>query len=245
MISVIVPLYNYAGYIEENIVSIKEQSISDWEIIIVDDCSKDNPYAVIKKHLGSNIKYIRLDNNLGYGAAKNIGIRACAGEYIVVLDADDMLTKNSLEIRLNSLEKSGKKWIHAKALEFSGKPYNFRYKKRRSIRRLESILVTKNYKDLWRSIHAQTVMIHRDIYKFVGLYDPRLRSMGDKEMWARIINNVGIPYYLDEFVAYYRQHSKQMHRSKSKIKNLKKYEKILNRRIKQYRNGDLSGVEIL
>jgi len=51
MISVVVPLYNYACYIAENIQSVQRQTFKDWEIIIVDDCSKDDPYKVIKPYL--------------------------------------------------------------------------------------------------------------------------------------------------------------------------------------------------
>ena len=88
-------------------------------------------------------------------------------------------------------------------------------------------------------------MIHRSIYEKVGLYEPSLRSMGDKEMWARIINNIEVPLFIDKFIVYYRMHSAQMHRSKKKAKNLKKYMKILDKCIKKRRKGNFSGVEKL
>lgn len=244
MISVVVPLYNYARYIGENIQSILNQTISDWELIIVDDCSTDNPQEVIHKFNDKRIKYIKHEENQGYSTAKNTGIKASQGDLIVVLDADDMLTANSLEIRRDFLKKNSAGWVHGKAYEFSGDPpYNFIYKKRKAILRLENIIKTKKYNDLWRSIHAQTVMVHRSIYEKVGLYEGRLRSMGDKEMWYRIICNVGIPVYLDEFVAYYRQHGQQMHRSDFKMKHLAKYSKILESCMNQRKDGDLSSVK--
>ncbi len=246
MISVVVPLYNYAQYIEENIRYTMQQTIKDWEIIIVDDCSKDDPLSVIQPYISDKIRYIRLDKNVGYGAAKNAGIRAANGDYIVVLDADDLLVSNSLEIRLNYLKKHKGLWIHAKAYEFNDKkPYKFRYKKRKYVRRFARILKTKNYDNLWENMHAQTVMVHRKVYQKIGLYEPKLRSMGDKEMWARIINNIGIPLYLKKFVVYYRQHSGQMHRSKKKLRRVDKYLKILNRCMKQRCSGDFSKVENL
>ena len=244
MISIVVPLYNYARYIEENIQSIVRQTYPDWEIIIVDDHSKDDPLKVIKPYLSDKIKYICLEKNVGYGAAKNVGIRASNGEYIVVLDADDMLTDNSLAARIKAIRNSRHNWVHAKALEFTDrKPYRFRFKKRKSIRRLRHILKHKDYGELWNSMHAQTVMIHRSIYEKVGLYEPSLRSMGDKEMWARIINNIGIPAYLDKFVALYRLHSGQMHRSKEKKQRLKQYYKILGRLMAERRTGNFESTE--
>jgi teichuronic acid biosynthesis glycosyltransferase TuaG len=246
VISIIVPLYNYKQYIRENIESIRSQSMTDWEIVIVDDASTDDPIKAIKPYLSEKIKYVRLDQNVGYGAAKNVGIRNSKGEYIVVLDADDMLTPKSLDVRYNLLKEREKLWIHGRAYEFSGaKPYHFRFKKRKSIKRLEKILKTKNYSDLWENIHAQTVMVKREVYEKVGLYEPRLRSMGDKEMWARIINNIGVPLYTREFVAYYRQHSGQMHRSAEKKKNVNRYIRILNKFMKRRRKGNFCGVEKL
>jgi len=84
MISIVVPLYNYADLIEENIKSIQKQTYHDWEIIIVDDGSEDNPMKVLKKYICDNIRYIKFNKNTGYSAAKNAGIRDSNGEYIVV-----------------------------------------------------------------------------------------------------------------------------------------------------------------
>lgn len=241
--SVVVPLYNYAHFIEDNIKSILDQTISDWELIIVDDCSTDDPYSVIKSYLNDKIKYFRLDKNMGYGNAKNIGIKESRGEHIVVLDADDMLTKESLKVRVSALNKNKKLWCHGKVYEFSGEkpPYDFRFHPRKYMKRFLKIQKTGYYKEVWKSIHAQTVMVHRSVYEKVGLYEPKLRSMGDKEMWARICNNIEYPLYVNYFVANYRMHSKQMHRSKHKKKNLKKYESIMNKCIRS-RKKTLKGV---
>lgn len=242
MISIVVPLFNYSMFIKDNIESICCQTIQDWELIIVDDGSTDNPYDIIKLYESDKIKYIRLDENKGYGNAKNVGIRAANGEWVIVLDADDMLTKNSLEVRLLAMNKKQKKWCHAKAYEFGGvePPYHFKNKARRSFLRFQNMRITGNYRNLWKSIHAQTVMIDMDVYRKVGLYEPSLRSMGDKEMWARIINNVGKPLFVDKFVAYYRQHGLQMHRSEAKRKNLHRYEGILKKCMRKFKKGNLS-----
>ncbi|KKN24734.1 hypothetical protein LCGC14_0891810 [marine sediment metagenome] len=246
MVSIVVPLYNYKRYIKENIESIINQTYTNWEIIIVDDSSKDKPLSIIEPYLSDRIQYIRLDKNVGYGAAKNVGIRAAKGEYIVILDADDMLVSNSLGRRRKYLRRNNALWVHAKAHEFKdARPYRFVYKDRKANKRLRDLLRHKQYAAVWDCIHAQTVMVHRSVYEKVGLYESVLRSMGDKEMWARICYNVEPPIYLKKFVAYYRMHAKQMHRSAAKKKNVKRYRKILNRLVRQRRTGDLSGVERL
>lgn len=245
MISVVVPLYNYADMIEENIRSIQKQTHQDWEIVIVDDGSTDDPIKVLKKYLCDNIRYIKIEKNTGYSAAKNVGIRDSKGKYIVVLDADDMLTPKSLSLRSKYLDDHPKrKWVIAKAFEFSGvsPPYVFKVINRKATRRLGRILKSKNYTDLWKSIHAQTVMVRRSVHEKIGLYEESLSSRADKEMWARIINNIGIPGYINEEVAYYRNHKRQMHRSKIKKMNLPKLEKRLLKLIKSRSKGNLKGV---
>jgi len=247
MVSVTIPLYNYAHLVEETIQSVIGQTYEDWELVIVDDGSTDSPLEVIEKYLSEKIRYIRTENQ-GYGAAKNVGIRNSSGQYIVIIDADDMLTPKSLEVRVKYLESHPKKyWVIAKAFEFNGvtPPYKFRVITRRFVRRLNRVLKTKDYSDLWKSIHAQTVMVRRIVHRKVGLYEETLPSRGDKEMWARIINNVGIPGYVKKEVAYYRNHGGQMHRSKLKKKNLPRLEKKLAGFIKRRKNGNLDGVSRL
>ena len=245
-VSVVVPLYNYRNYITELIESVNNQCYDLLELVIVDDCSTDNPYTVIKPYISDKVQYFRIDENKGYATAKNEGIIRSDGEYIVILDADDMLSPKSIVRRVDFMKKTGKKWLHAKAYEFSdNKPYKFVWRKRRFVRRFERIQEKGKYKNLWNAIHAQTVMVHRSAYLKVGLYRESMRSMSDKEMWARLQFNVGIPAYYNKFVAYYRMHKNQMHRSKRKKKNLTDLLRQLNESIKMSKAGDFSEVRKL
>ena len=74
-VSVITTLYNYKKYISECINSFLAQDFDDSEMIIVDDCSTDNPYKVIKPYEGKKVKYIKLNEKANYSVAKNIGIK--------------------------------------------------------------------------------------------------------------------------------------------------------------------------
>lgn len=246
LVSIVVPLYDYSCYIEELINSVKSQDYSAWELIIVDDFSSDNPYRFIKKHISSRITYFVLDKNCGYAVAKNEGIIRSSGDYIVVLDADDLLTSSSIRFRVNFLEKNSNfKWVHAKAYEFSRNIKKVVWRHRKFIRRFEKMQKTNNYKNIWDSIHAQTVMIKRECYIKVGLYQESMRSMSDKEMWARIQNNIGLPGYLNKFVVYYRCHNKQMHRSQQKKRNIKKLLRQLYKFKKARANGKFLGARTL
>lgn len=95
--SVIIPLYNKELYIKNTINCVLTQTITDLELIVVDDGSTDNSQTVVKDIKDSRIKLIQ-QSNAGVSAARNHGIREAVGEYICFLDADDFWTKDFLEI---------------------------------------------------------------------------------------------------------------------------------------------------
>ena len=99
-ISVIIPVRNAQKYIGRCIRSLKNQSISkkNFEIVIVDDYSRDNTYNEIRKQKFSNIKIIRNKKNIGLPGSLNIGIRAAKGSFIVRVDADDWVQEDFLNI---------------------------------------------------------------------------------------------------------------------------------------------------
>lgn len=232
-VSVITTLYNYRNYIEDNIKSFLEQNFEDSEIVIVDDASTDNPYEVIKKYKSSRVRYIRIDENKGYSHAKNVGIKLCYSDVIVMLDADDMLTKNGISIRYDRLIE-GYDFVHGPCFNFKkGKPLG-RHKL------WDDWLKNKTYK----YVHAQGVMLKKGVHKEIGLYDEKLRCKSDREFFARVFNHKFKIGTVAEEVAIYRRHSKQMHCSKEKAKiNNKLQKKVL--KLIEKRKKDLSELEML
>ena len=220
LISVVVPLYNYRKYIGYCIESILNQTYKYFELIIVDDCSTDNSYSIAKKFekKDSRIKVIKTNKNYGYSKAKNEGIIRSRGEYIVTLDADDMMTKNSLEIRLKAAQKYKVDFVYANA---------FFVKDDISLKECYSTTKHRINKsiDLY-NIHAQSVLINRNVYQTYGLYDESLRSRSDREMWWRLFGknkseNAKISsYYLNQCVAYYRYHRYYMWRKRKRRKDV-------------------------
>lgn len=89
--SIIIPAYNNEKEIERAIQSVDNQSFKDYEIIVVDDCSKDNTCLMLEKY--NNIKVIKNEKNIKAGGSRNKGIEIAKGEYIVFLDADDYLAE--------------------------------------------------------------------------------------------------------------------------------------------------------
>jgi glycosyltransferase involved in cell wall biosynthesis len=232
-VTVITTLYNYKNYIADCIESFLDQNFLDSEMIIVDDASADNPYEVIKEYESDRVKYIGLDKNKGYSHAKNIGIKAAKADVLIMLDADDMLTKDSISIRYTKLIE-GYDFVHGPCLDFKkGRP-----------------LIRNRMWDLWKNkktykyVHAQGVMLKKDIHKKIGLYDESLPCKSDREFFARVFNHgfkVGV---VKQDVALYRRHTKQMHRSPAKAKINNKLQKEVERKM-EVRKKDLSDLEML
>lgn len=106
LVSIITPCYNGVKYISETIDSVLKQSYNDWEMIIVDDGSRDDSAKIIKEYVDKDnrIKYI-YQKNAGSAAARNNGIRNASGRYIVLLDADDVWDEDFLEEQLSYMKK--------------------------------------------------------------------------------------------------------------------------------------------
>jgi len=231
-VSVVVTLYNYKKYIVDCINSFIKQDFNDSEMVIVDDASTDNPQDVIKPFLSDRIRYILLDENQGYSHAKNVGIKATKSEILVMLDADDMLTFNSITKRYEKMLE-GFDFVHGPALDL----------KRGNLSKSRMWNDWKK-KRIFKYVHAQSIMLKKDIHRKIGLYDEELRSKSDREMFARIFHHGFATSFVKSTVAIYRHHPKQMHRSKEKLRINEKLQRQVLKKINK-RKHDLSGLEML
>ena len=102
-VSIIIPAYNAAPYIEETIQSIYKQTYQSWEVIIINDGSTDNTAGIIKSFKDPRIQCIT-QKNAGVAAARNKGLHFAKGEFIVFFDADDLMTPEFLSERVNALK---------------------------------------------------------------------------------------------------------------------------------------------
>jgi len=251
LVSIIVPLYNYEKYITNCIRSIKKQDYDNYEIIVVDDHSSDNSYKIAKRFESNKIHVISIERNKGYSNAKNEGIIASKGKFIIILDADDMLTKNSISIRVDALLKNNVPFVHGNAISVYGEiTLNQCYKLNPSELELFTYKNHLKKKNMILSfptpyaIHAQTVMLDRDLHKTFGLYDEKLRSRSDREMWWRFFGQSDNDImkinkcFVNETVAYYRYHKKSMSRKRQKNSNLDKNVRALSEKIYQQRKNE-------
>ncbi|UOK43784.1 MULTISPECIES: glycosyltransferase family 2 protein [Flavobacterium] len=106
LVSVIVPCYNQAQYLDECLQSVLDQTYQNWECIIVNDGSLDETKQVVKKWIKIDTRFrcINIENK-GVSGARNLGVKLSKGEYIQFLDGDDILENNKLAYQVNVLNK--------------------------------------------------------------------------------------------------------------------------------------------
>lgn len=122
LVSVIIPAYNTAGYIERCLQSVTEQTLRDIEIIVIDDGSTDDTAARVEAHPDPRLTLLRKTNS-GPSSAKNLGLDHARGEFVLLLDSDDWIEASYLE-DMSSVALAGKLDIVASDayLDFPGKP---------------------------------------------------------------------------------------------------------------------------
>ena len=108
LVSVIMPSYNTASYISDSIKSVLAQTYSNWELIIVDDCSTDNTDAIVAEFLSDKrIRYYKNPYNSGAAQSRNRALREAKGRYIAFLDSDDLWLPEKLEKQIRFMQKNG------------------------------------------------------------------------------------------------------------------------------------------
>ncbi len=211
MVSIIVPVYNAAKYIEDTIAMVCNQTYKDWELILVDDASRDGSADLIEEYIrelqDERIRLIRKEVNEGAAAARNTGIDASARRYIAFLDADDVWEMDKLEKQIAFMEKTG--------AAFSFHSYEFGDEKARPTGKIVHAPATLNFRQaLSRTvIFTSTVMFDTENIDMEIIHMPMVPSE-DTATWWRILKSGIIAYGLDENLAIYRRPPKSLSSNK-------------------------------
>lgn len=105
-VSIIMPSFNKEKYISKSIESILDQTYKDWELLVIDDASIDKSVEIIKSYHDSRIRFFQNKSNIGIAATRNIGLLKAKGEYIALLDADDLSTEYRIEKEVDFLDNN-------------------------------------------------------------------------------------------------------------------------------------------
>ena len=179
-VSIIIPTYNQSQYLEEAVESVLNQTYKNIEIIIVDDGSTDNTPEVIKS-FDNKIIYIQ-QKNKGASGARNTGIKKANGQYIAFLDSDDLWLKNKLEKQIKFIQNNPEIGLLGTGCYQMIDINKMIYKK---------IFPAKNeilQKDLikYNPFIQSSVMIKKDVFNSIGLYDEKFKESEDYDLWLRI-----------------------------------------------------------
>ncbi len=207
LVSVIMPSYNTGRFIAESIRSVMAQTYSDWELIIVDDCSTDDMMKVISDilsnvipgltgNLASRIRVLQNATNSGAAVSRNRALREARGKYIAFLDSDDLWAPDKLEKQIRFMEENC---------------YDFTYTKYSEIDEDGSALgvtvggpahigKTGMYNFCWPG--CLTVMYNREVVGDIQIAD--IKKNNDYAMWLKIIRKAKC-HLLPEVLASYRK----------------------------------------
>lgn len=205
-VSVIVPAYNYAQFLDTCLQSVLTQPLADLELVVVDDGSTDETAAVAARF--PRIQYLYQPNQ-GLSAARNTGMRASSGEYLLFLDADDLLAPDSLAARLDLLRRARS---HALSVcrnrLFTGgdEAGQMRFRGRWWLPPTDLDLRLRHF----NIAPPHAFLLRREVAAAVGWFDTSLRACEDYDYWFRALLCGYAPIYSQAGSVYYRKHAKSM-----------------------------------
>ena len=214
--SVIMTSFNYESYIGSAIESVLTQTYSNFELLIVDDCSTDNSWDVINRYDDARVKAIRLEKNKGANFAYNYALSIAEGEYIACLDSDDIFMPNKLERQAEFLEQHPQIDICGTfvteidrngAIRFESRPYSDWF----------NISVDLNDPSTWlwqnRVCHSGSV-VRKELHDRLGQFNNKLIYTPDWQFWLRaLVAGARFSVLREELVGYRNHGNNITHKS--------------------------------
>lgn len=190
-LSVIIPVYQVEEYIERCLTSIINQDCKDFEIILVDDATKDNSMALAKKVLENvdiPVQYIRHEANRGLSAARNTGIDVARGDYLLFVDSDDALQERAINTFVSLIEQTHSDCIigNYKVVSAANEYVSHRYSNKVQYDSQEAIRKAYMQGDIpimaWNKCIKKSVLCEKNLYFKEGIYH-------EDELWTFLLVN--------------------------------------------------------
>lgn len=182
-VSIVIPVYNGSDYLREAVDSALAQTYGNFEVLVVDDGSDDaGKTERIARSYGDGIRYFRKEN-AGVASALNLGIREMRGEYFSWLSHDDVYLPRKVEREVAALEKCGRDAVvysDYEVIDASSCHVEVFRAGRISAPQFRMLLIT----DI--PVNGCTVLVPRRCFEQIGLFDERLKTAQDYDMWFRI-----------------------------------------------------------
>lgn len=204
--SILIPLYNKQTAISKTLQSVLSQTYSNFEVIVVDDGSTDDSFAVAKKYIDERLeskgRVIHKENG-GVSSARNRGIQEAKYDYIALLDGDDLWKPTYLEEQVQLIKDFPKAamWGVNTAFIKNNQTYKWEQGMGEGYRGYVENYFGTRHNDLYCS---SSVVIRREVFDKVGCFDEQISSSEDLDMWYRIILHYPTVFY-DKILVYYNQ----------------------------------------
>lgn len=205
-LSVIIPSYNRAHVLGRALDSVLSQLWDQsLEIIVVDDGSNDGTAELIAEHY-PDISYL-YQSNAGVSSARNLGLERSKGEWIALLDSDDAWLEEKLVRQFSLLEQSGLQVCHTEEIWIrNGVRVNQMKKHQKAGGQIF------NYCLPLCAMSPSSIVIHRDVFDRVGVFDPDLPACEDYDLWLRIASQLKVAYVKEPCITKYGGHEDQLSR---------------------------------
>lgn len=201
LVSIIMPSYNTGRFIAESIESVLAQTYTNWELIVVDDCSTDDTDSVVTRFNDNRIRYFKNEKNSGAAVSRNKALREAKGEWIAFLDSDDLWLPNKVEKQLKFMLDNGYKFSGTGRTQISedGKPINIYIRSPHHVGKFGMFLYC------WPG--CLTVMYHAPTVGLVQVAD--LKKNNDYAIWLKVIRKCDF-YAFDDVLSKYRVRAKSI-----------------------------------
>jgi glycosyltransferase involved in cell wall biosynthesis len=201
---VVIPSFNYGHFVTEAVDSALAQTYADREVLVVDDGSTDDTRQRLAPY-GDRIRYLYQENR-GLSAARNAGVRAARGEYVALLDADDVWHPQKLELQMAYLA------AHPEVGLLGAERTKERPARWPALGRaagLAARTITLEQLVVCSRFGPSSVVIARRCFEAIGYFDPALRSVEDRHLWLRIAARFAVRK-LESVLWWYRVHEGSM-----------------------------------
>lgn len=196
LVSIIMPSYNTASYIKQTIQSVLDQTYTNWELIIVDDCSTDNTNEVVDTIKDCRIHYFKNEKNSGAAISRNKALREAKGQWIAYLDSDDLWMPEKLEKQIKFMEENGYVFSYTNYEEIDVDGYKTGVK----VTGPKKITKTGMFNYCWPG--CLTVMYDANKIGLIQIED--IKKNNDYAMWLKVCRKADC-YLLDEILGQYRK----------------------------------------
>jgi teichuronic acid biosynthesis glycosyltransferase TuaG len=226
LVSIITPLYNSEEFIEETLDSVQAQTYTNWEMLLIDDCSTDRSVEIARarQQQDPRFKVSQLEKNSGSGPARNEAIRQAEGKYLAFLDSDDLWVPEKLSRHVQFMEDNKAVFSHTSYgyLNEAGERINNTY---------HVSAKPVDYRHLLKRTEISCLTAMYDQHALGKKYMPDVRRKQDYGLWLSILRDGNVSHPLDEELAFYRQRKGSATSKKHKlimqhVTFLRKYESL-------------------